>query len=453
MRFPLLGKLVSLGVVALVLLIALDRVGDIVGEREARLREAQGSVADSLAARQRFVGPVLQRRCEETWDVAVGDGKDRRIVTERREFTLATTPKSLEIDAVATLEPRYRGIFKVNGYALSAKVAAEWSDLAALRPKAEHAGARLGCDAPLVFGAVGDARGLRRVALSAMSVPLDVQPGTPRKHLAQGFQAAVPAALVDAGGPVRIELALELVGTDSLSIAPVGDTTLVRLASDWAHPSFQGRFLPTERDVSAQGFKARWQLSALATSARRDLLADAEQIESFGVAFIDPVNAYVLSDRATKYGVLFILLTFVGVGLVEALRRLRVHPIQYLLVGCALTVFFLLLVSLTEHVAFAWAYLAASAACTSLLGFYGSFVLGGRRAGAVFGAALGALYGALYLLLQLEQTALVLGSLLLFAVLAAVMAATRRLDWYALVAQLRLAHQAAPAEVKPPSPS
>ena len=149
------------------------------------------------------------------------------------------------------------------------------------------------------------------------------------------------------------------------------------------------------------------------------------------------MSPYVLSDRATKYGLLFIALTFVGVGAVEVLRRLRVHPIQYLLVGSALAVFFLLLVSLSEHVPFAVAYLAAAAACTTLLTFYGSFVLRGGRAGAIFGAAIAALYGALYALLQLEQTALLLGSILLFAVLAALMVATRRIDWYGLFERMR----------------
>jgi inner membrane protein len=247
----------------------------------------------------------------------------------------------------------------------------------------------------------------------------------------------LPAALVDAAAPLRLELALEVVGTGALDIAPTGETTTVTLASDWPHPSFQGRFLPNEREVGPRGFKASWRLSALATSAPRDLIEDAERVESFSVAFIDPVDAYVLGDRATKYGVLFILLTFVGVGLVEVLRRVRVHPIQYLLVGCAMTLFFLLLVSLSEHLAFGRAYLAATGACTLLIGFYGSFVLQGWRAGCALGAAVAALYGALYLLLQLEQTALLLGTMLLFAVLAAVMVATRRLDWYGLVDQLR----------------
>lgn len=441
MRFPLLGKVVSLGIVVLALLTALNMMSGIVAERQARLREAQSSVSDSLASQQRLVGPMLQRRCEEAWGTTIGEGKDRKTQTERRQFVLATTPKSLDIDATAVLEPRYRGIFKVNGYALKVNLTAQWPDLGALQPKAEQARSRLSCDAPVLFVAVGDARGLRHVALRIQGEPIDVLPGTPRKHLVQGFHATAPAGVVASGAPVNAELVLELVGTEGLSIAPVGDITRVLLTSDWPHPSFQGRFLPNTREVGPQGFKASWQLNALATSAPREALADAEQIESFGVAFIDPVNPYVLSDRATKYGMLFILLTFVGVGLIEVLQRLRVHPIQYLLVGCALSVFFLLLVSLTEHLPFGWAYLTAGSACTLLLAYYGRFVLGSMRAGVLFGVALGALYGALYLLLQMEQAALVLGALLLFAVLAGVMAATRRLDWYTLVAQLRAQHQ------------
>ena len=154
----------------------------------------------------------------------------------------------------------------------------------------------------------------------------------------------------------------------------------------------------------------------------------------FGVAFVDPVSPYQLDHRATRYGLLFIVLTWVGVGLVEVLRRLRVHPMQYLLVGAALVTFFLLLVSLSEHLPFGPSYALAAGACTLLLAFYGSHVLGGRRAGLGLGIGVAALYGTLYLLLQREQTALLLGVILLFAVLAGVMAMTRHLDWYALSA-------------------
>ena len=455
MKFPLLGKTLAVGGVLIALTLALQSIGAIVSEREGRLHEAERSVADSLASQQSLLGPVLLRRCDETWTVEQSEGKEHgksgKLVTEKRDFALAATPATLDVSAKAAIETRHRGIFKVNGYGMHATLKARWADLAALEPTAQHAGGKLRCDAPLMFVSVGDARGIRVATISVSGTALPVLPGTEHASHPRGFHAVIPAAIQSAGGVLQAEVALDLVGTGDLAFAPVADTTTVALASDWPHPSFAGRFLPNEREVTATGFSARWQLSALATSAPQELIngagvcglggnaADgkARCIETFGVAFIDPVSAYVLSDRATKYGLLFIALTFVGVGLVEVLKRLRVHPVQYLLVGSALAVFFLLLVSLTEHIAFAWAYLAASAACTTLLSFYASFVLRGWRAGTVFGAGIAALYGALYLLLQMEQSALVLGSSLLFAVLGAVMVATRHVDWYALMDQLR----------------
>ena len=456
MKFPVLGKALAVGGVLLALTLALQSVGGIVAEREGRLREAERSVADSLASQQLLLGPVLLRRCDESWTSEQGEGKDRKTVTERREFSLTAPPATLDVNAKAAIEPRHRGIFKVNGYAMKATLKARWADLAALEPTAQHAGATLRCEAPVLFVAVGDARGIRNATISVGGAALPVLPGTEHASHPRGFHAVIPARAQVAGDGLQAEVALDLVGTGDLAFAPIAGTTRVELASDWPHPSFGGRFLPTDRSVTEQGFTARWQLSALATSAPQELLNGGEScelnstaaaaapapasprcIETFSVAFFDPVSAYVLSDRATKYGLLFIALTFVGVGLVEVMRRLRVHPVQYLLVGSAVAIFFLLLVSLTEHIAFGFAYLAGATACTLLLSFYGSFVLRSARAGAVFGAAIGALYGALFVLLQLEQSALVLGSLLLFAVLAGVMVATRRVDWYTLFENLR----------------
>jgi len=145
------------------------------------------------------------------------------------------------------------------------------------------------------------------------------------------------------------------------------------------------------------------------------------------------VNPYSLSDRAIKYGLLFIGLTFLAVGMIEVMRQLRVHPIQYLLVGCALSIFFLLLLSLSEHLRFDVSYAIAAGACVALLSFYAHHLLRGWGAGLGFGAGTAALYGALYALLQMEQTALVIGSVLLFVVLAGVMVLTRRVDWYRLL--------------------
>ena len=155
-------------------------------------------------------------------------------------------------------------------------------------------------------------------------------------------------------------------------------------------------------------------------------------VESVAVSLVDPVNPYTLADRATKYGILFVLLTFGGFFLFETVKRLPIHPIQYLLVGLALSIFFLLLLALSERIAFGWAYIAASVACVGLLGFYLAHVLRSRARGLAAGGAFALLYAALYGLLVSEDNALVLGAGLLFVVLAGAMVATRKVDWYAV---------------------
>jgi inner membrane protein len=463
MRFPVLVKAAALGGVMLGLLAALGAVSDVVAEREGRLREAQRNVAESFASAQALLGPVMQRVCTESWETQQGEGKDRKMLTETRDVTLRAAPGKLTIESDVAIEPRHRGIFVVNTFITTAVLRATWADLAALKPPPlRQPNVRLQCEAPTVLVAVRDARGIRSVKLDVGGSPVAVAPGAGAGAQAQGFHAALPDWSPESAsarpGPLQVNVQLVLAGTESLAIAPVADDTKVAMRSNWPHPSFGGRFLPSTREIGDMGFTADWQVSALASAAQRQWLdgaatcpidhgevsepaaaaaASTPCIEAFSVAFVDPVSAYALSDRATKYGLLFIVLTFAAVALLEATRRLRVHAMQYLLVGCALVIFFLLLVSLTEHLAFGWSYLIAATACTLLLGHYARHVLGGLRAGAGFAASIAGLYGVLYLLLQLEQTALLLGSLLLFAALAAVMTATRKLDWFALFSTMR----------------
>jgi len=440
---PPVAKAFAILVIVCLLMFALWRIGDLADERQQRFREAEASVEQSQAGRQALLGPVLYSRCVEEWDATSGEGKDRTVTTGRREFTLSAIPRQLDVQAKVAMEPRYRGLFKINTYAAKALLKAQWAPLVSLRPQAEHVGGRLSCHAPVLMVSVSDARGIRLARVQMTSDNLAVVAGTGHASNPRGFHAVLPEAARQSEQPLQIEVSLELVGTSDFAMAPVADDTRVQLDANWPHPSFGGRFLPVTRDVRPEGFSATWQVSSLATTAPLDYArgaslgtsdtAEGKGIESFNVSFIDPVNPYSLSDRAIKYGLLFIALTFVAVAMVEVMRRLRVHPIQYLLVGCALSIFFLLLLSLSEHLSFALSYGVASIACVGLLTFYGTHLLRGWRAGMLFGAGVAGLYGALYALLQMEQTALVIGSVLLFVVLAAVMALTRRIDWYGLL--------------------
>jgi inner membrane protein len=454
---PLTSKLITLAGIVIVLLVALTAVEGVVHERQRYQAEATQGVAGSLAGAQTLVGPALQRRCLETWSRKEGEGKTLKTIAEQRAFVQTQWPQSLQVQQQVAIEPRYRGLFKVNTFQAQGQLLARWAEgpLALPPTQSGQPDAKVVCEPLALAVSLSDARGVRAAEIKVDGQALPVLANGLAGPNNRGFHAQMPLGTEQHMG-VQAQIKLTLAGTRSLALVPVADETTVQWRSDWPHPSFAGQFLPITRKTSAQGFEAQWQVSALATSAQQ-ALADGAQVcelrdagdaaypthpdpkqrcvDSFGSHFIDPVYPYVLSDRALKYGSLFVLLTFVGVGMVELMRRVRVHPMQYLLVGAALTVFFLLLISLSEHMAFGPAYAVSATACTALLAFYGRFALQGVRAGLGLGAAVAALYGALFGLLQMEQAALVMGALLVFGVLAAVMVLTRRLDWYGLSAQ------------------
>lgn len=454
MKHPWFTKLAALAAVVLLLLFGLGLIEDVVRDRQHYRSMTAQSVASSLAGPQTLMGPLIHSACVESWDVETGKGDERRSEERRREFRLTAMPETLQLTSGAAMEERARGLHKVNTYKLKTHIQAQWAPLASLQPQTTVKGSRMQCGAPILMLGVGDARGIRTAQLTLGGQTLALKPGTFHPQYSRGLHATLPESVLGAPDGLAATLDLELVGTERLSIVPLGSNTEVQLSSGWPHPSFTGRFLPSEREVRDDGFTAQWRLSSLATTAQQDIVQgrpvclassdDDEQAaittpgggcaDSFSVAFVDPVNPYSLSRRATKYGVLFIALTFVAVGLFELMKRLRVHPVQYLLVGSALCSFFLLLLSLSEHLPFGAAYAMAASACVLLLGYYASHMLGSVRRGLPFGAGMALLYGLLYVLLQLEQTALVVGALALFAVLALVMVLTRQVNWYGLTA-------------------
>jgi inner membrane protein len=451
MNKALFVKLAILAAVSLLLCVVLAQIGGLVHERQARQREAAWSVEQSLAGQQALAGPLIARMCKENWTTLAADGKKE--VIESRTFWTLAAPTRLEVGGGLSPEVRHRGLFKVNTYAAQLDVQAHWDSLAIPAARAEHANGRLACAEPALVVALNDPRGIRSTALTLNGQPLQAQPGTPHPSF-RGLQAPLPE--LKPGEPVKVALKLSLVGSQRFGIVPAAGETKVTLQSSWQHPSFNGEFLPLEHQIGVSGFTARWAVSSLASTAVADMQAGKplpllmrgaatyardggvqaapgnDGLDVLAVGLIDPVNPYVMSDRAIKYGLMFIALTFVTVGLTELLTGRRVHPVQYLLVGLALSLFFLLLLSLSEHLPFLAAYLIAAGAAAAVLTQYAAAMLGGWLRGLAFGGGIALLYGALYVLLSREQTALVIGAVLLFAVLAVVMTLTRRLDWYRL---------------------
>lgn len=416
-------KLAILAVVSLLLCAVLAQIDGLVHERQTRQQEAQQSIVQSQAGPQTLLGPLLMRSCKETW-APYKDG------VQTRSFTAVLPPSHLQVGGRVSPDPRYRGLFKINSYASKLSIAARWDDFDRLNPPAENAGGRVECGDVVAMFSTSDARGLRDVELKRDGRTLAVKPGTLNDAYPAGLHAVI--ATPRTGEALELSLAVEVVGTQRLAVVPAAGSTAVNLQSSWQHPSFGGRFLPAEREVSEAGFSARWQVSELASRAGADAAQGKAELDTLAVELMDPVNPYVMSDRAIKYGLMFIALTFVTVGLTELLTGRRVHPVQYLLVGLALSLFFLLLLSLSEHLPFVVAYLIASGAAAVVLTQYAAAMLGGWLRGLAFGGGIALLYGALYVLLSREQTSLVIGAVLLFGVLAAVMTLTRRLDWYRL---------------------
>ena len=445
MQKTLLFKILAILALTLLICVPLAMVNSTISDRAQFRAEAVASIADDSVREQTITGPVLVIRYTDQFDETVkipdGDKEKTQIVAHAVARTHLVFPNDLSVDSSIKTNRRYRGIHQVLVYGGKHMIAGDFV-LPELRelPRASVKSV-LRLDQASVALGVGDVRGIRNIPrIDWGGKVIEFEQSTGLKAMPSGLHANLPAMALDAPARVNFAFALGLDGIERQHFVPVGKSNKFSVKSDWPHPQFSGDFLPSpsERSINQTGFSAAWNISSLSTMAQKQLrsMEDAASpdvrvaVDTFSIGFIEPVNVYSLAERATKYGLLFVVLTFAAFFVFEIMKQLPIHPVQYLLVGLALVLFFLLLVSLSEHIAFALAYLAASAACIVLIGFYLSFVLRNWYRGIGFGVALTLLYGALYGLLMSENNALVLGSLLLFTVLAAIMIATRKVDWY-----------------------
>lgn len=444
-------KLVLMFAIIIVLLIPIAQIKGLVAERYSRHQDVIRDIAARSSTAQVVIGPVLVQPYTQTVKVlkTQSSGEEKKYEFVEREGNLYFLPEDLNIDASMHNETRTRGIYHTQIYHAKTALSGYFRI-----PKQFGLGKleQYQFQQPYVVLSVSDMRGIE----SAVSLTIDgenpeVRPGTNIAFFHQGLHANI-GALPQAGNKaLNFDIKFELQGTGSLHFSPLGKSSAAQLTSDWPHPSFSGRFLPQQRDIATDGFSASWRTSDFATnmpSISNNCFAKSKCDDFlqtlFGVDFVDPVNLYVKTDRATKYALIFVLLTFVGVFLFEALKGLRVHPIQYGLVGVAIAMFYLLLLSFAEHMAFIWAYFISALACAGLIGSYVSYALSNWLRGLYFGSGLLFLYLLFYGLLSSEDYALLAGSLLAFAVLTTTMLTTKRIDWYTLGEQLSVNADALP---------
>ncbi len=436
MQKTVLWRVAMIIALTLLMLIPLTLIRSVVSDRQMLQRHVEETIAGSLAGPQRIAGPVLVVPYWEREYLTKTDerGHEQRQAIDRPRQAIFVAEK-LSYTGDVQVSPKYKGLYK----ALVYESVGGWQGEFAVPPNLglESDASRITLGKRYVSLGISDVRGLRdSPQITCIALALVSASGSRLDAIGEGVHAMLPPLELEKSRTFKLTMTLKVAGTSGIAFVPLGKFTSVKLASRWPHPNFGGRFLPVARQIDASGFTATWETSHLA-SRNGALLKGAASpernaivFEAFDVTFIEPVSIYLQAERAVKYGVLFIAITFAAFFLFETLKELRIHPLQYAMVGLALSTFFLLLVSLSEHVAFAIAYGIAASACVLLISYYLSYVLGGWRRGAVFGAKLLVLYGVLFGLLLSEDNALMLGSLLLFAVLAAVMILTRRVNWY-----------------------
>jgi inner membrane protein len=433
MRHSAMARLAVMAILAIGLLIPLAWVYAIVGERASRRQEAITEISGTWGGPQVLGGAVLAVPYVVSWTDTAGR-------VQRATHHAFFLPRQLHVESHVAGEPRRRGIFRVPVYRATLKLTGTFAQPsgaampAAERVDWEHASLQIGIRYP---------RGIvRRAVLSWRGQPVPLAGGAIDTGLfSTGLHADLPALDPAARGDAAFELTLDVNGTRELLVLPNADETTVSVTSAWPHPSFSGAPLPESRRVDGTGFAAQWRVQDFGraypatwttqTMNREELAAHAAA-SKFGVTLIEPVDIYQQAERAVKYAFLFIVLTFLVFFLWEVLGAASLHPMQYSFVGFAMCVFYMLLVSISEHAGFDAAYATSSLVTMLLISGYATSVLSGVRKGVSVLGALAGLYGFLYLLLRLEDYALLAGSIGLFVILAAVMFVTRRMNWYEL---------------------
>lgn len=427
-RFSKSLKVILIAFLVLLLLIPISMVDSMIWERQHTQSSAIDEVCEKWSLRQIVTGPYLTLKYSSIYEV---DGEKKM-----RVDNVVLLPDELYIDAVLNTEVLKRSIYKVNVYNSELIIKGSFS-----AQELEKSGLKLDglqLDRAAVCLNMSDMRGLsEQVIINMGGVDCVFEPGIAGRGLGNvGIHTAVDLSALRENKTIPYEMKMKLKGSQSIHFVPLGKTTNVNLTADCNTPSFNGMFLPSNREVTKESFEAHWKVlnlnrnysqvpMGIETKDFPDVMSS-----SFGVDLKIPVDQYQQSMRSTKYAILIILLTFVVIFFTEILDNTRIHPLQYLLVGLALCLFYSLLLSLSEHIGFRLAYIVASGLTIVLVGTYMFGVIKRKRPAIVMTGLLCVLYLYVYVLIQLETFALFAGSLGLFVALALVMYYSKKIDWF-----------------------
>ncbi|QXV65777.1 cell envelope integrity protein CreD [Mucilaginibacter sp. 21P] len=426
-------KLIFIGFLILVLLIPSALINDLIFERSARQSQVVKEIADSWSGDQTIKGPVLVVPYKRYFKAIDNDKKE---VTKEVTENLYLLPENLKMDAAVKTDKLHRGMFDAVVYNSQVKVSGNFGKpyLAALSLTPDQL---LWDKARLEFS-ISDLKGLKNnPVINAAGQHLTAEPSfTAHPVFDSGLQANLNLATVKEAG-FTFDFTLDLKGSQELHFMHLGKTTDVSVKGNWSTPSFDGRYLPDERHMDSAGFKANWRMLYYNRPypqqwvVDNNLLNDKNKLTnaSFGLKLRLPVDQYQKITRTSKYAILIVLLTFVSLFLTEVIRKQRIHPFNYALIGAALVIYYTLLLSFSEQMGYNLAYIIASVATIGLVSVFISSLLKNKAAAALFAVILSIIYVFIFVIIQLEDLALMIGSIALFIIVALLMYFSRKINW------------------------
>lgn len=405
------------------LIIPLAMIQSLISERESYRDEVVKDINKSWAAKQVVAGPVLTI-INEKW---VENGEGKKYLTQNNYHLL---PEQLKYEAELIPETRYRGIYEVTLYEANIRISGYFDFDKIKMVKFEEL--LLNPVENYLSFSISDLKGIQgNLAFNWNNEKKEVNPGLKTKELFRnGF--TTEANINKNVKKYYFDLTIKLKGSENLEFIPLGKTTEVSMKSNWNNPSFTGNFLPSLREVDRDGFTAKWNINHFNREYPQEWQNNKYELypSAFGVKLLVPVDEYQKTMRTSKYGIMIILLTFVSFFMIEIFSKKVLHPIQYLLIGLSLVIFYSILLSLSEYLLFQYSYLFASILIVCLISLYTSSIYGNYKLGILIGAFLILFYGFMYIILQLQDYSLLLGNVALFIVLATIMYLTRKINWY-----------------------
>lgn len=422
-------KMGMITILILLLLIPAFMVEGLIKERMFRQLEAKQEVSSKHAEGQKIVGPVLTVPFITTRNVTQKDGTVKQY-KDREYFHIL--PNSLKIDGKIDPEIRKRGIYEVVLYGSDLKFNADFGKInfngTGIRQE------QFELDQAFVTVGITDLKGIRdQVEMRWNDQKVQFNPGVNNKDIVRSG-LSVPIKLDSLGQGIKLSFDLHLNGSEELSFSPIGKETVVNMTSSWSEPSFDGSFLPAQREVSKDGFSAKWKILHLNRNFPQQWVGRDHRPEDvlFGVNLKVPVDVYQKTMRVAKYAVLFIVLTYLIFFFVEVLNKVLIHPIQYILVGIALILFYVLLLAFSEQIFFNAAYLVSAIMTIGLIFLYCRSLLGSWALAAMTSVILVILYAFIFIIIQMQDYALLFGSIGIFMILAVTMYFSRKIDWFDL---------------------